>query len=202
MARHEPATEGTRVCKRCGEEKHVTEYRIDRSMVGGRGNTCKACFNASQSGELRRAQSRAWYHRKKADPAWVEKERRRSREKNRRARAALPPEVVRERDREEIRRWRKANPDRSYEYGRRSKLKHRVIKAGGVFVEHVEPLVLLEMDDGVCGVCGEDVNPFDFDMDHVIPASKGGEHSYANMQIAHPACNQRKSNRLPEEIAA
>lgn len=66
------------------------------------------------------------------------------------------------------------------------------------FVEHVEPLVLLEMDDGVCGICGADVDPFDFHMDHIVPLSRGGLHSYLNMQVAHPGCNVRKSNRHPD----
>lgn len=60
------------------------------------------------------------------------------------------------------------------------------------FVEDVDRLVLLELDDGLCGVCGSDVDPMSFHVDHVVPLSKGGEHSYANTQVAHPVCNIRK----------
>lgn len=67
------------------------------------------------------------------------------------------------------------------------------------FVEHVDPLILLERDDGVCGICGRDVDPFNFQIDHVVPLSRGGEHSYANTQAAHASCNQRKYNK-PEVL--
>lgn len=32
-------------------------------------------------------------------------------------------------------------------------------------------------------------------LDHVIPMSKGGAHSYANTQLAHWLCNVTKGNR-------
>jgi 5-methylcytosine-specific restriction endonuclease McrA len=70
------------------------------------------------------------------------------------------------------------------------------------FVEEVDALVLLERHDGVCGICGHDVDPLDFHIDHVVPLSRGGEHSYTNTQPAHPLCNKRKGARLPEEVAA
>jgi 5-methylcytosine-specific restriction endonuclease McrA len=63
-------------------------------------------------------------------------------------------------------------------------------------VEHVHPLVVLEMDDGVCGICGEDVDPFGFEVDHIIPLVKAGEHSYANAQPAHKSCNASKNDRI------
>lgn len=78
------------------------------------------------------------------------------------------------------------------EVARRHGAKRRALKHNA-FVEHVEPLVVLELDDGVCGICGEDVNPFDFHVDHAIPLVRGGEHSYANAQVAHPVCNLRKN---------
>jgi 5-methylcytosine-specific restriction endonuclease McrA len=200
MARHEPAIEGTKRCKRCEQELPVTQFRIDRSIPGGRGNTCRSCVKelAVPYREANRDRVKAQWHEKMRDPEFREKERVRSLEKDRRRRAAMAPEELREENRRGSREWRAANPELSYEWGRRSKLKHRVLKAGGVWVEHVEPLVVLELDDGVCGICGEDVDPFDFDMDHIIPASKGGEHSYANVQTAHPACNQRKHNKILE----
>lgn len=73
--------------------------------------------------------------------------------------------------------------------------------AGG-FVEDVHPLVLLERDDGACGICGTDVDPLRFHIDHVIPLARGGEHSYANTQVAHPSCNHKKSAHLQHELEA
>lgn len=64
------------------------------------------------------------------------------------------------------------------------------------FVERVDPLVVLERADGVCGICFDDVDPLRFDVDHIYPLSLGGDHSYVNTQPAHPSCNGRKRARV------
>jgi hypothetical protein len=67
----------------------------------------------------------------------------------------------------------------------------------GQFVEHVDPAVIYDRDQGVCGICEADgVDPEDFHVDHVVPLVRGGEHSYANTQLAHPPCNMRKRDRF------
>lgn len=63
------------------------------------------------------------------------------------------------------------------------------------FVEDVAKLVVLELHDGVCGICGDDVDPGSFHLDHIIPLSAGGWHGYDNVQPSHPACNLSKGSR-------
>ncbi len=75
---------------------------------------------------------------------------------------------------------------------RQGDAKRKALKYGASFVEPVSALVVLELHDGVCGICGHDVDPFKFDVDHIIPLVRGGEHSYRNTQPAHPSCNRRK----------
>jgi len=87
--------------------------------------------------------------------------------------------------------WRKENSERR----RLAQSKRRAQKRNS-FVEDVHPLVVLELDDGICGICNEDVDPFDFHVDHVIPLSLGGEHGYANVQVSHPKCNLSKGPRI------
>jgi 5-methylcytosine-specific restriction endonuclease McrA len=60
------------------------------------------------------------------------------------------------------------------------------------FVEQVDPILVYERDGGVCGICEEAVEFTGFEVDHVIPLARGGEHSYRNVQTAHPTCNRRK----------
>jgi 5-methylcytosine-specific restriction endonuclease McrA len=49
-----------------------------------------------------------------------------------------------------------------------------------------------------CGVnCAEK-----FDIDHVVPISKGGKHELENLVISCAPCNRRKRNKLPEEFVA
>jgi 5-methylcytosine-specific restriction endonuclease McrA len=79
-----------------------------------------------------------------------------------------------------------------YPMRRRMRSAARRARLRGQFVEHVHPLVVLERDDGACGICGGDVDPLNFDVDHIVAIARGGEHSYANVQVAHRLCNQRK----------
>lgn len=65
----------------------------------------------------------------------------------------------------------------------------------------IHHLLVLEQGDGECGICGEDVDPTSFEVDHYIPLSRGGIHHLSNLQPAHMSCNRRKYNTLPKEIA-
>jgi 5-methylcytosine-specific restriction endonuclease McrA len=69
------------------------------------------------------------------------------------------------------------------------------------WVEDVDRQILLKRDAGRCGICGVSVDPTCFDVDHIVPISRGGQHSYANTQIAHPRCNGRKRDKLMSDIA-
>jgi len=74
-------------------------------------------------------------------------------------------------------------------------------------VERVKPELVLERDGHICQLCFE---PVDLtvgprhrlapSLDHIVPISKGGAHSYANIQLAHIGCNAKKCDRL--EVAA
>jgi 5-methylcytosine-specific restriction endonuclease McrA len=105
---------------------------------------------------------------------------------------------ARVRNRENVRRWRQENPEKARELSRIKESARRARKRGQ-FVEPIHPLIVLERADGVCGICGGDVDPFSFHVDHIIPLARGGEHSYQNVQPAHPACNTKKGARVPRE---
>ena len=62
-------------------------------------------------------------------------------------------------------------------------------------VERIYRQVVYERDEGHCGICYRKVDPHDFHLDHVVPLARGGEHSYDNIQLAHPRCNIRKGAR-------
>ena len=69
------------------------------------------------------------------------------------------------------------------------------------YVEDVHPIVVWERDNGICYLCGYPVSFYLMHVDHVVPISKGGMHSYANVRATHPACNQHKAARLVNGIA-
>jgi 5-methylcytosine-specific restriction endonuclease McrA len=55
---------------------------------------------------------------------------------------------------------------------------------------------IFDRDGGVCHLCLNAVPRVDATMDHVIPVTKGGPHTRANVKLAHRSCNTRKGNRL------
>lgn len=70
---------------------------------------------------------------------------------------------------------------------------------------------LYQRDNGICHICGDKCDFEDFtrgkngcfivgitypSIDHVIPISKGGMHSWDNVKLAHHYCNTLKSNKV------
>lgn len=98
----------------------------------------------------------------------------------------------------DARRFRAENPGRMSHYAH----KRRALVTAAT-IEEVDSWEVFSRDNWICGICGESVSPeikFPEDMspslDHVIPISKGGEHSYSNTRLAHLVCNRRKGARL------
>ena len=65
---------------------------------------------------------------------------------------------------------------------------------------------LIKRDQGICQICGlpTDVNDIKDGhirrnyptIDHIIPLSKGGTHTWGNIQLAHMSCNSGKCDKL------
>jgi 5-methylcytosine-specific restriction endonuclease McrA len=91
--------------------------------------------------------------------------------------------------------WRDKNRERVRESHRSSELQRRAKKRGR-FVEYVDPQIVLDQNQGLCGICWDPIVDQDFHVDHIIPLCLDGEHSYENAQPAHPRCNLSKGGRL------
>ncbi len=70
-------------------------------------------------------------------------------------------------------------------------------------VERVGATVVFERDDWTCGICGEPTergavvpDPRAPTLDHVIPLSRGGHHTYENVRCAHFICNALRGNDI------
>ena len=68
--------------------------------------------------------------------------------------------------------------------------------------EDVDRDLVGERDGWRCGICRRKVDqrrqyphPLSPSLDHVIPLSQGGRHTYANTRITHLRCNLARSNR-------
>lgn len=54
-------------------------------------------------------------------------------------------------------------------------------------------------DNGQCQYCEKKLSIKDSTIDHVMPKSKGGKHTWENVVIACRKCNQKKGSKLPKE---
>ena len=71
--------------------------------------------------------------------------------------------------------------------------------------------LLFNRDNGICKICGSVCDWSDIEkrdgfaivgnrypsIDHIIPLSKGGTHTWDNVQLVHKQCNSIKSDKTP-----
>lgn len=78
----------------------------------------------------------------------------------------------------------------------------RRARIAGVVSEKFDVTEVFERDGWVCGICSlpveQDVkwpDPMSPSLDHVVPLSRGGDHTKANTRCSHLICNVRLGNR-------
>ena len=59
---------------------------------------------------------------------------------------------------------------------------------------------LIESPDYRCALTGRELTPQTADADHMMPASRGGEHEIENIQILHMDVNRAKGTMTTEEF--
>jgi 5-methylcytosine-specific restriction endonuclease McrA len=86
------------------------------------------------------------------------------------------------------RRYKQSHPEIRRESGHRRRARERGARVGKVSLKRI-----LLRDDWTCHLCGDKIEGFsDLHFDHIIPLSKGGEHSENNIALSHAVCNMRK----------
>lgn len=90
--------------------------------------------------------------------------------------------------------------------GAGGKHKRRCNRYGGAFDSTITLRALYKRDDGICQICGKPTNPEDIKnghigrlyptIDHIYPVSKGGNHTWDNVQLAHMYCNSGKCDKV------
>ena len=98
--------------------------------------------------------------------------------------------------------------EKKKDHARRIRIKEQMVDSD-ITIER-----LFDRDNGKCALCGGVCNWNDYtrknnffvagnfypSIDHIIPLSKGGEHSWENVQLAHRVCNSKKSNKIPHYV--
>lgn len=93
---------------------------------------------------------------------------------------------------------RARNPTEQMRQRRREAWQRRRARKQGRTAERIDRALVFERDAGICGICGDAVDPTAWDLDHVTPIAGGGSHTYGNVQVSHPFCNRSKGARFAE----
>lgn len=202
-----------RTCSKCGLEKPIDQFQKDKSKKSGYKSQCKQCIrdNPGRVEYLKnyRVDHRDYYREKHSEY------RARNREKLRddsRKRYRENPEKARiyyakNKDRlfDYYRRYRKT------EHGKAIKIVERVRRRSVVCIGDNDITIeaLYNRSTGICALCGGycDFNDYVYrgttfiagnhypSIDHIVPISKGGSHTWDNVQLAHKQCNSIKSDK-------
>ncbi len=177
------ASNGFKVCSRCRERKPTVAFSAHRSKADGLYSWCRACVQIANAQPAKKAFRFSYGHAYRvARKAEVRAHRRAAQERKRKERQAKGL----------VRKWgTNRTPDRVLAQSQRRRALVR-----GVPHELVLLSVLIERDKARCQLCRKGKLRGDkWSMDHILPISHGGEHTYANTQLAHLSCNLARNNR-------
>lgn len=161
-----------KACSRCFTVKALTQYGPASNTTDHRQAYCEECVTSYRVANRQRDAAQQARHRA-SDPAAARVRERASRQRRRPAEAARTAA------------WRLANPEkrRLYEHARRAR------KAASTVVPFSMDDMLADWEEHdlyACAFCG---GPFE-DIDHLMPLSRGGEHSIANIVPSCFECNR------------
>lgn len=148
--------------------------------------------------EKHRRYYRDWARRKTAtDPEYAERQLRANRERKRRLSASDPDYRANRRD--SYREWESrktaADPEWAEQRRRANRQRNRLRKPWDDTVTAESVAALLAQQRQRCVACKTKLRADGYEMDHIVPASKGGASTLSNLQLLCPSCNRRKGNR-------
>lgn len=198
-------------CSACSTVKLLSEFWKQSSGPLGYNSRCKSCMRSDRA--IRAEELRTGFHnyyvlnkerigarnrKYKCDNAERLKASRRTESYKNMKSAWDRASYARHADarKRRTRNYALANTEKARAWRRDYKAKKR-----SAFVESVMAEIVYDRDLGLCQICGLPVEAGEFHLDHRVPISRGGEHSYANCQTSHAVCNIRKSDRLPNDCA-
>ena len=126
--------------------------------------------------------------------AWREANKERMAEHSRRFRERNPDKVS-----ATVKAWREENPEQVRALVRKGAAKRRRLKADGPIDNGITAQAVAKRDDMVCAECQCIVEPHPggylasgWTIGHIVPLSKGGTHTWDNVQCECHSCNASK----------
>jgi len=202
-------------CVRCGTERHVTGDYLGRKPKPHRGTVLKCLVCEETERKARQEQEKA--ERLEADTkrrliiSFKSRVRKyvamREKEENR-------PTVICQYCGKEFKgnsKTKYCSSECSRRYANREHWRERYLKEKAVKIDKgISLYKVYEMAHGICYLCGGMCNWNDYtiengtvitgndypSIEHVIPISKGGTHSWDNVRLAHRLCNTKKGNKV------
>lgn len=180
--------DGTRTCTVCDARLPVDSFDVDKNSKGGRRAQCKPC---------RSQRMKDWYA--------ANRERQAGRQA---ARREADPDKLRQQDRE---RYYRSKPKRialveAYGHQRRAAMR------ASAYDDGITKIRLRKRDGDRCCYCeivmdfapgeGRAFVPDRATIEHLVPISAGGTHTWDNVTLCCWQCNQRKNRKSADEWRA
>lgn len=195
---------GDQWCSQCKTSKPAREMAIDTSTPTGLRSICKACgtlqqqaYYATHAEECKAKRTQRYADNPEPERLYKAQYRTTHSDKITAYGTAWRP-LHREEARIANHEWSQTNPKRRQELN----VAHRARKKHAPKVERIVRKVVFERDKWICQLCFHKTNPTvkyphpdSPTIDHIVPLSKGGSHTYANVVCVHAICNSTKKNR-------
>lgn len=186
----EPASQ---TCVTCGQHKPISDFAPTR---GGRHlRRCHACEYPLPPAEHVRLCVRC----DETKPA----------NEFHKAKGRWPRSWCKECSRQAKAEWQIANAEHANQYAiayRRTHVaqqmdcnrRREAMKRNAPRVERIDRTLVIARDKGICYLCGGKPIGWQLTLDHVVPLSRGGSHTYDNLRVACRSCNSSKRARIIE----
>ena len=199
-----PVVPDGKTCKKCGVWKSIEEFGSSIGTLDGRESRCKECSRQRHRQYI--AANRELVNERSRVSYWLNPVKRR--EAVRKSHAKHPEQAAkwlekpgnREKRREIHRRYAKNHPEKRAANSAR----WRALRMNAPVVQKIKRAFVIERDNSTCYLCGKRLgdNPRELHLDHVIPLSRGGMHTYDNLKVCCRSCNGRKRMALLSELEA
>ena len=186
----------TKVCKVCQIEQDKSEFRLRKLQSGNYHyeSTCKSCNNSKTRAKCTKEVNRARYlANREAMIANSKRWQQRNQDRD-----WLAKKKYRLENKEKValihKRWRARNPDkvRLYAHNRRLKLRVSELDFDAETILHMRAY-----QHNKCACCGVAFNDIGYELDHIVPVAKGGQHTVWNLQLLCKSCNSSKNAKDP-----
>lgn len=191
-------------CPKCETEKPRDEFGNDRSRPDGKFAYCKSCASRHQAKLYRadpaktKARTSKWQkaNRDKVRKSWLARRDKVAERARHRKRYASRTSEQKARDRERLRRYARKNRSLLNDREAIRRAQKKATDVEGVTREGV-----YSRDEGRCVHCGKELLLAEMHLDHLIPLSKLGGHTWLNCATACAGCNLSKGSKLPKAAA-